>query len=729
MGSAPPAHARLTTLPLHTTSLHRRLPSPAAPLFALLATLRRQARWLICLESLSWLAIAGVAAFWATLICDRALEPPAWARAAAGAAAGAALAWIVVRPLIGRLAVPLSDAALALAVERTHPRLGDSLSTAIGLAQATGAATGIDPDLAARTTAAAVSLVGTVRPATVFRRRRLAAVAGCALVAMGTIAGLAVARPAVVGHWARRMLRLDAAPWPRRVTLTVEGFPAGVRTVARGSDVAVTVRAVSAAALPDLVELRMRPAGGGPWRVARMGSRGAVADGTATFEHVVVGLTGDADVEVRGGDARLTGLVLRVVEPPAVERLDIDYEPPAYLGSGWRPTSPTRIVRVPRGARVRLRVTATKPLAEAEVAARAAGDEWTLARLEDDTATGPARTLAAEIAAVDADLSISIHLRDTAGVAAREPARLVLAAVPDEPPAVALRMPGISTAVTPGASLPLEGTIADDHGLAAAAVVIQPPGANADAAARVPIDRIRGGETRVEIGGSSPVIVPLEPLGLVVGGRVTVQVEARDGCGLAGGPNVGTGDSWTLDVVTPDALQAMLEGRETLLRRRFETVIADLAQARQRLAGAAAPGADDRRRLGDAAARAAGETADIAGSFRLVRLEFANNALLTPEIDARLIGQIADPLGALATGDLAALERRGRAAADDSPTLVADTDRALDRMRAVLDRMLELESFNEVLERLRAVIGAQEELRRETLERQKRRGREALESP
>jgi hypothetical protein len=43
--------------------------------------------------------------------------------------------------------------------------------------------------------------------------------------------------------------------------------------------------------------------------------------------------------------------------------------------------------------------------------------------------------------------------------------------------------------------------------------------------------------------------------------------------------------------------------------------------------------------------------------------------------------------------------------------------------------MLELESFNEVLERLRGVIGAQEELRRETLERQKRRGREALGSP
>jgi hypothetical protein len=715
-----------------TTTPHRRPPSPAAPLFALLAALRREARWLICLESLSGVALAGVGIFWATLISDRALEPPAWARAVAVAAAGTTLVWIILRGLVGRLAVPLSDAALALAVERTHPQFGDSLSTAVGLARdAAHAAPGIDPDLAARTTVKAVALAGTVRPATVFRRRRLAAVAACAAVAVGTIAALAAARPPVVGHWARRVLRLDDAPWPRRVALAAEGFTSGVRTVARGSDVAIVVRAVSAATLPDVVELRTRPAGsGGPWRIARMGGRGAIADGTATFEHVLAGLATDVDVEIRGGDARLTGLSLRVVEPPAVERLAIDYEPPAYLGSGWRPMPPTRTVKVPRGARVRLRVTATKPLAEAEVVAQGRGRERVLATLADVSGGGPHDSLTAEVAALDADLAIAIRLRDTVGVAAREPARLDLAVVPDQPPTVALRMRGISTAVTPRASLPLEGTITDDHGLAAAAVVIHRSGTEPPADTRVPIDRIRGGETRVDVAAASPVLVPLEPLGLPVGCRVSVQVEARDGCGLAGGPNVGTGDAWTLDVVTPEALQAMLDARETLLRRRFETVLADLTQARERLAAAADPADDDCRRLGDAAARAAGETGDIAGSFHTVRLEFANNGLLTSEVDARLVGQIADPLAALAAGDLAALERRGQAAATaDAPALLADADRALDRMRAVLDRMLELESFNEVLERLRTVIGMQEELRRETLERQKRRGRAALESP
>jgi hypothetical protein len=41
--------------------------------------------------------------------------------------------------------------------------------------------------------------------------------------------------------------------------------------------------------------------------------------------------------------------------------------------------------------------------------------------------------------------------------------------------------------------------------------------------------------------------------------------------------------------------------------------------------------------------------------------------------------------------------------------------------------MLELESFNEVVERLRGVIEAQERIRRDTLERQRQRARELLE--
>jgi precorrin-3B methylase len=50
-------------------------------------------------------------------------------------------------------------------------------------------------------------------------------------------------------------------------------------------------------------------------------------------------------------------------------------------------------------------------------------------------------------------------------------------------------------------------------------------------------------------------------------------------------------------------------------------------------------------------------------------------------------------------------------------------------MRAVLDKMMELESYNEVIELLRGVIRTQEEIRTETLKRQRQRAKEALERP
>jgi hypothetical protein len=282
------------------------------------------------------------------------------------------------------------------------------------------------------------------------------------------------------------------------------------------------------------------------------------------------------------------------------------------------------------------------------------------------------------------------------------------------------------------------GTIADDHGLAAATVTLAAaaPAAEADDPVREleqPIDRVRPGMAVAEFPADAPETLLLAPLALSVGSRLTITVAATDGCGLEGGPNRGVGDTWTLDVVTPEALQAMLEAREVILRRRYESVIADCSQARDRLA-AAEPAGDEMAvavaRLGESIGRAAGETAEIATAFRDIRLELDNNGLLTPEVDVRLITQIADPLAGLAEAHLPPLAAACRGVADPAGArggLVRQADDVLARMRALLAMMMELESFNEVIERLRDVIRTQEEIRADTLEQQKKRAREALE--
>lgn len=714
-----------------------------APLLRLLGRARREARWWIVAEAIAELAVVAAAVFWGLLALDWLIEPPPWARGVATAGAAVALGWLLATRLIVRLAVPLSDRGLALALERRDPRCGDTLSTALTLADETGEP--VNAALATRTVSAAADLAGEIRPGVLFRRRRLVGLLMTGLLAAGSVGWLAAARPAIAEIWMRRLVLLEEVSWPRRVQLEAIGFPGGVRKVARGDDVDVLVAVTAAGAMPDLVELRRHTGAG--WETVRMGSRGGSDGGRQTFGHLLEAVGEDLKFEVRGGDARLRGLRLEVVEPPSIAAVAIQYTEPDYLGGGRREAVASRVVPVPAGSRVDLDLEAGKPLAAAEVRVRFAsstvadsspadqpkGDILLTAVKAGDS---PATRLKATIESLTADAAVTVTLQDTDGITARDPFTLLLAAVPDEPPRVALDLAGVSTAVTTRARLPFVGILSDDHGLAAADVSLT----RGDDQLLVPITRVRPGETRLELPAGTPEVVSLADLAPSVGDQITAVVTARDGCTLATGPNLGRSETWTLEVVTPDALQAMLEAREVLLRRRFETAIEDLAQARSRLES------NDRNleatieQLGSAAARSRGETVEIAAAFRGIRAEFATNDLVTPELEARLVTEIAVPLAAVAAGPLTALAEACRPdaadglAAEGGPVIAnraaeasSRADSALAAMRAVLARMLELESFNEVVEKLRGIVETQEAIRRDTLKRQRQRARELLE--
>ena len=720
-----------------------RLAATMEPLRRMLAGLRRQVRRWIWVESLALACLALAAFFWGSLLIDWAVEPPRFVRAALLAAAACGLAVLLQRKLWSRLATGLRDASLAVVVERSHPAFRDSLSTAIELADEPPDE--IDPELLARTTAEAAAHLNLVKADRIFRRRALTALAMAAAVAVASIVALAVARPAIAGLWVRRLPLLGDEPWPRRVRMEIEGFSDGVRKVARGSDVDVIVHVRAEGGPPEIVDLRWRaePGGGrgaaggfGGWRTERMGTRGGVADGAQSFGHVLKGVGETVELEVRGGDARLRGLRLQVLDPPALEKLAVTATLPDYLGAATRVLPPARVVQVPRGSAVEIACTSTKPLAAATMVATAVGggaagatDEERLATVTAPPADG-ARTVVGRIAALDADRTVIVQFTDVDGLVNREPVTFVVSALADEPPQVSMRLHGVSTAVTPRARVPLVGMISDDHGLAGAAVRLKVGDA---AETTLPVARVPAGAAQVDMPAEEAETVVLEPLGLVPGQKLELAVIAQDGCTLTGGPNVGSSVPWSLDVVTPEALVAMLEAREIILRRRYESCIADLTQARGRLVDGDASGAADDDRsaaagVGEATARAAGETGELAAAFRDIRDEFANNQLLSPELEARLVGQIAGPLSAISTQDLPALAAACRAV-QDRAALLRRADDVLARMRAVLDKMMELESFNEVLDLLRGMIRTQEQIRTETLDQQKRRAREALERP
>jgi hypothetical protein len=703
-----------------------------------LARVRTWARRWVWIETLGLLCLWAAAVFWVSLLVDWMFEPPWQVRAATLVAAGIGLGWLLATKLVGRLAAPLPDAQLALLVERADPYFRDSLSTAIELSAA-GRADASRP-LLARTSAEAVGRLESVHPASIFRRRSLGSLAGTGLLAAASVCGLMVSRPESVGLWASRMLLLRDISWPRSVRLEAEGFVDGVRVVPRGSDVEVLVRAAADVRLPDVVDLRSRGSGprGRGWRTDRMGTRGGRTDEGQVFGHVFKAVGESLDLEVRGGDARLRPLRLRVVDAPSLAELAITISLPDYLGGGTRRATASRVVPVPRGSDVEITVTASKDLSAASMAVIDEGAETPIGGPSTVGTDPEPRSVVGRLDDLLVDRTVVVHLTDTDGIVNRTPITFVISALPDQPPQAALRLHGISTAVTSMARIPIIGTIADDHGLASADVTVSmaaadsegdPPGRDAVQ----PITRVRPGATEVELTAEAPEEVLLQPLAPAVGGRLTLSVTAVDGCPLEGGPNRGAGGTWTLDIVAPEALQAMLEAREVILRRRFESVLTDCEQARDRIA-AEAPHENDAApapaRMGESAGRAAGEIAEIATAFREIQLELRNNGLLTPELEIRLIRQIADPLSAIAGNDLPPLVVACRGAANTAAArrdLVRRADDVLARMRAVLGMMVELESFNEVIERLRGVIRTQEQIRSDTLEQQKRRAREALE--
>jgi hypothetical protein len=281
---------------------------------------------------------------------------------------------------------------------------------------------------------------------------------------------------------------------------------------------------------------------------------------------------------------------------------------------------------------------------------------------------------------------------------------------------------------------------------------------------------------------------------------------------------VGQGEQYQFDIVPPEQLLSMLEGRELMYRQQFEIIYQELTDTRDGLArldfgggdakqspadqagrepgdttgrepgdksgGANASKSSDKSRDksrdksgdksgdqpgsgngtdsgGDTAVpnetpqqradrlakramelrdlrvaraldngdRSAYETQKVADSFDDIREEMENNRIDTPELESRLKDQIADPLRHICTQMFPEFRKRLlalRRVLDDPTTgpvqlkaALAQCDAILAQMKLVLDKMLELETFNEVVDRLRDIITTQDKLNRETLERQK----------
>jgi len=358
------------------------------------------------------------------------------------------------------------------------------------------------------------------------------------------------------------------------------------------------------------------------------------------------------------------------------------------------------------------------------------------------------------------DRVLLMTMLDEDGVENREPYRLVVSAVPDESPDVSVQLHGIGSAVTPQATLPFLGQVKDDHGVRSVWFDLQigeneperrlfqqqPDGAREFDR----LDQLDLAEIDPSTGHRKSTLEP--------GQRLTISIGADDAYDLSDEPHVGSSPRFVLEVVTDSQLRSLLEKKELSLRQRYEAIYEKMLGTRELLDRIEVPtsptlasspsnepdeGNPQRRRKRDQlrlegalqnVTQMAHETLGVAEGFQQIVLEMVNNRVDTEQLKQRLEQGIVLPLREIGTQTMPRLEvqleatklafRQSDGSEKSLQATQAECDAVLEAMKQVLDRMLELESYNELVELLRGIVREQEQLNDQTKQqrRQQLRG-------
>jgi hypothetical protein len=470
-----------------------------------------------------------------------------------------------------------------------------------------------------------------------------------------------------------------------------------------------------------------------------------------------------------------------VVDSPAVVEtvMDLVYPPymvdeatSSHLPAMGQPYLPSGTF-IPVGTQVTLKFKTNKNLVQADIVSSDSGERTII---EPPAGSENRQSFEYRIDALQGSVTLDVSLVDTDNVATERPFRVFLTAIDDQPPEIEVALKGIGSAVTPDVVIPIRGKISDDYAVDRTWADVQVNDSGD------PQDR------PFSLGKSGSVEHALdfryeraEKTGLDIrpGDKLMLAVRTADKFDLTGEPHVAVGDRYQLDVVTPDQLLAQLEVREVGLRRRFELIIEELTQMRDSLlrvkAGlvpneSSSAGLEDLRSDDDAQAKqltpeqkaqraaelrllrvqraimqsqkSVAEVLGVAAGFLDIRVELINNRVDTEDRKNRLKEQIADPLNHTCSEQFPKLDERLTnletklreggvkvAAADAGPSADQTIDQAnlvLGELEAVLAKMQDLETYNELLEIVRDLLKDQEKLIERTQQERKRATLEEL---
>ena len=746
---------------MSTATLPFTLPKPVSRKVRLL-------RWLVrlyvSLDGLAAIALVLGVAFWLGLAIDWTLEPSPLVRGVLWGVTALAAGYVAVRYLLGPISARLSNTNIALLLERNFPELNQSVITTVEAAdrrRAVPVGNATPPDhqrLMQNTSREAATGLRGLKLRQIFKFGPLLWKSGVALALLSSIGVFAALQTDAFGFWVERM-QLSEQPWPRQVELSVAGFSEveGERTVnvARDDDFELEVYASirDGHTAPEQVEIRYRLADGRRGRdsMTKIGSAVPGRDDGQLYRYQFKKVAADLKFDLVGGDARLRDLQLRVVERPQIFRMVLECEFPEYLGRTPQTIPVSSRVELPEGTRAICRLEASKPLQSVRVYDPAQqADLPTKLDAEND------RQVSFPVTVEQEDRVLLVTMLDDDGVENREPYRVVLSTLLDQPPEVSVQLRGIGSAITPQAKIPFGGQITDEYSLQAAWFAYQID--TGQTSKGLPEERElasqpQGVRELRTIGDFDLAITDPEtkrPLvALKPGQQLTLSVKARDAYHLKSDNlkkqgHIGSSQRFMLDVVSNSELRALLEKKELALRQRFEAIHEKMTGTRE-LLDRIEKDTDrsqerDRLRLSGTlqnVVQLSYETLGVADGFEAIVGELINNRVDSEELTRRLQEGIADPLREIGSDLMPQLEKQLQelqaVVADKKPfqnplaVAQAQGDQVLDAMKQVLDRMLELESYNELVELLRGIVADQQKVQQETKQKRRAKLRSLLE--
>lgn len=775
------------------------------PIRTALAGLRTRIRSHIVLEGIASIVIWLGLTFWLCLGLDYLpvklglSELPYLIRFALLAVVTATAVYLFYRMVLRRLFVKMRDRSMALLLERKFEAFEESLITTVEAADSSHHQFDADFEMLDKTQDQALQVINEVDTRSVLDQKSLQqklVVAG--LLAL-TILVFAFARPASFQLATNRLYLLDSRTWPRECHIEVVGIKVkrdnlieGIVEfgqvvsasenefrVSKGSSLTLLVRAEydddsdsKKSGLPDSCSLSYRTNDGtrGNQKLKKVG---APRDGYQLYSldgQPFNGILTDLNFSIRGGDHRIGPFKVTAVDAPSVVKTELDCVFPGYMvdmaSMRWTPRTIewSGHSQLPQGTKLVVKSLTNKPLKKVYAL------DTSTKKMTEVLTEG--RQFSFPIDQLVEPANFQFYLCDTDNIVSEEPHSVSIQPIEDQPPIVQTRLDGIGTAVTPDVRIPITGNVEDDYGVARQWVTISTPVA-------VPLDESFStvdGKIDTEIDfrrrrqrSQASVDLPTDSES-----QLEIVVQAEDKFNLRDKPNVGLGDRYVLDIVTPGELLRILERLEVGHRRRLEQIYSEVTDARGYLVRSksqrdvtminepgenAADAEDDtdpirrdemRLLFAQRAAlqidKSFEETLGLAIEFDSIRKQLINNRVDSKDRIARLSDQIVKPLQLIAndsmqqlTNAISAQEESlvelqknsidrnlSRSADEQAIESLEQIDVVLEELDQVLSILVKYETQNELLDIVRQMIKQQKEINERTSKENKRKAFDRL---